>query len=575
MRPAISRESLRKILHTHWGYPTFRLNQEDIIASVVEGYDTLGLLPTGGGKSITYQVAGLARGGLTLVVTPLIALMDDQVQNLKRRGLRALVVHSGLDSQECLQRLENALYGEYSFLYLSPERLQTEAFLARIEELDIRLIAVDEAHCISQWGQDFRRAYREIARIREYLPNVPVLAVTATATPAVIADIQTQLGFCSPRFYSSTFSRPGLQYHAAEVVDGLGAVYEQVCAAAGAAIVYVPHRADVHVVEAFLNARGERAVPYHGGMNAKTRAENQQAWMGGQARIIVATNAFGMGIDKENVRLVAHWGLPPSPEAYYQEAGRAGRDGQGGKAVLFYSSEDFQRLRFNLASKYPPQERVQRFVRDLFAYLRLAPGDDTSRPLDFDITAFSHAKGYRPVEAYGYLALLEREQWLTYRQAEGQRLFIRLETSPARLQDYAEGIPHMEELLRYLLSRYPQCVHSEEQIHLQHLLQGVRLPFQALAALLNKAEGRGWLSSRISSSPQLIQLVSPECPSLPIGLDWRGLQTRVVEDTHRMQTMIAYATEPRQCREKLLREYFGETNVLPCGRCDHCLGIAL
>ncbi len=568
-----TRDELLELLRQYWGYTSFRPLQEDIIASVVAGQDTLGLLPTGGGKSITYQVSGLARGGLTLVVSPLIALMEDQVQNLKRRGLRALFVHSGMGYKECGCALDNAVHGGYAFLYLSPERLQTEAFLARLPDLKIGLIAVDEAHCISQWGQDFRRAYRDIARLREHLPDVPVLAVTATATPTVIEDIKAQLQFKKSRTFSSSFARPGLQYCVEEEGNTYEVLYQQLRELLGTAIVYVPYRMDVERLVSFLTARGITAASYHGGMKASQREENQQAWMSGAVRVMVATNAFGMGIDKEDVRLVAHVGLPPSLEAYYQEAGRAGRDGKGGKAVLFYSENDLQRLRYNLATKYPKVSEIQQFLKRLFAHLQLAPGDDTSRPLDFDLLQFAERRGYKPVQVHALLALLEREQWLCYRQAEGHRLHIRLGVPPGSLQRNVEGNPPMEELFRFLLNRYPQMVDQRVQVSLRDILIGMRTVSELVFCLLKSAQRKGWIECHVSSSPQLIQLNSPECPSLPVSLDWEGMRTRATADYHRMQAMVDYATSQGLCREKRLREYFGETDVQPCGRCDVCRGV--
>ncbi len=561
---------LLQILKAHWGYPSFRLGQGEIIAHVVEGHDALALLPTGGGKSVIYQVAGLARGGLTIVVTPLIALMEDQVANLKRRGICALAVHSGLGPQEVQRRLDAAMHGDFSFLYLSPERLLTQNFLLRLEEMEVRLLAIDEAHCISQWGQDFRPAYRRIGELRERLAGVPVLAVTATATPRVAEDIKHQLGMPRARQFSSTFRRPGLSYRVGSFPDGIGTVHRILSRGLGPAIVYALYRNEVEQLASILSGRGIRAAAYHGGMPAEDRFSVQGAFMRGELEVIVATNAFGMGIDKEDVRVVINLGLPEDLEAYYQEAGRGGRDGQGAMAYLLYGQEDAARLEANWRSKYPERAVVDRLVGQLMGALSLQPGDDTSTPLDFNLKDFCHGHGWREWDARSVLGLLEREGVLRYDPEPVPSLRIRLTAPTELLRTVGREDERLDRLFRYLLATYPDIRSFPAEVSGRGLQLAVRLTQIALERLLASCASRGWLEVEHLEPVGSVELLTPLCPNWPLELDWEGIAQRREADYQRLQHMVAYAYNDAICRERVLREYFGEEVTEDCGLCGVC-----
>ncbi len=565
---------LLQILKTHWGYTSFRLGQGEIISHVVAGQDALALLPTGGGKSVIYQVAGLARGGLTIVVTPLIALMEDQVANLKRRGIRALFVHSGLGTHEVQRRLDAAMHGGFAFLYLSPERLLTRNFLLRLEEMDVRLLAIDEAHCISQWGQDFRPAYRRIGDLRERLEGVPVLAVTATATPRVAEDIRGQLAMPNARIFSSTFRRPGLSYRAGSFPDNVGMVYSILSRGLGPAIVYALYRNEVEQLASILVGRGIRAAAYHGGMLADDRAMVQEAFMQGEIEVIVATNAFGMGIDKEDVRVVLNLGLPENLEAYYQEAGRGGRDGEGAVAYLLHRDEDAPRLEANWRSKYPERTAVDRLVKQLFGTLGLQPGDDTLGPLDFDLEAFCQERGWWQGDALSILRLLEREGILHYDAEPVRGLRIQLTAGTEIMRSVGGEDERLDRLFRYLLSRYPDIRSFPAEVSGRGLQLAVRVTEYGLERLLESCASRGWLEVEYLEPVGCVEFFTPVCPNLPLELDWEGLALRRKADYKRMQYMVAYARNDAICRERVLREYFGEEVGEDCGICGVCLARA-
>jgi len=413
-----------QILTKYWGYGAFRPLQEEIIASVASGNDTLGLMPTGGGKSVTYQVYSLSKPGICLVITPLIALMKDQVENLNQRGIKALAIYSGMTGQEMKIAMDNAAWGNYKFLYLSPERIATERFRERISQFDVNLIAVDEAHCISQWGYDFRPSYLRIAELREMLPDVPVLAVTATATSQVIEDIQEQLKFRKKNVLRTSYYRSNLIYLVRNEEDKINYLVKAVLKAKGTGIVYVRSRKQTREICDLLRKNKISADYYHAGLSSKVRSERQEAWKSGRCRVIVSTNAFGMGIDKADVRFVIHLEAPDSVEAYFQEAGRGGRDGKTAYSVLLFNNSDKIKLQKNVAKSFPEPDVIKRIYEAICNFYQLAVGFGKDRIFEFSMATFASNFSFQITEVYNSLKILQREGYLELTIWKIRRRFI-------------------------------------------------------------------------------------------------------------------------------------------------------
>ena len=399
----------KEILKQHWGYDDFRGIQEEIINSIGNGHDTLGLMPTGGGKSITFQVPALAKEGLCLVITPLIALMKDQVRNLREKGIKAIAIYSGMTREEIVVALENCIFGNYKFLYISPERLDTEIFQAKLRHMKISMITIDESHCISQWGYDFRPAYLKIADIRKLLPNVPVLALTATATPEVVKDIQQKLEFKKgSNVFRMSFERKNLAYIVRPTENKQEELLHILHSVKGSAIVYTRNRKRTREVAELLTNNDITATFYHAGLNNDVKDVRQKSWLTGEHRVMVATNAFGMGIDKPDVRIVIHMDLPDSPEAYFQEAGRAGRDGQKAYAVLLYAKSDKVNLNKSISDTFPDNDYIRKVYEDLQFYFQMAMGDGLGCTLAFNLDEFCRNFKYFPIQVDSALKILTR-----------------------------------------------------------------------------------------------------------------------------------------------------------------------
>ena len=445
----------KEILKQYWNYDNFRGIQEEIIESIGKGHDTLGLMPTGGGKSITFQVPALAQPGLCLVITPLIALMKDQVRNLRDRGIKALAVYSGMTREEIVVALENCIFGDYKFLYISPERLDTDIFRAKLRNMKINMITVDESHCISQWGYDFRPAYLKISEIRELLPTVPVLALTATATPEVVKDIQTKLGFREDsRIFRMSFERKNLAYIVRNTESKQEELLHILNSVSGSAIVYTRNRKRTREVAELLVNNEITATFYHAGLNNDVKDQRQRSWLSGESRVMVATNAFGMGIDKPDVRLVIHVDLPDSPEAYFQEAGRAGRDGQKAYAVLLYAKSDKATLSKRITDTFPDKEYIRKVYEDVNYYFQMAMGDGLGCTFAFNLDEFCRNFKHFPVQADSALKILTQAGYLEYTDEQDNSSRILFTIRRDELYKLREMGKEAEALIQSILRSY-------------------------------------------------------------------------------------------------------------------------
>lgn len=564
--------SYLEILKQHWGYDNFRGIQEEIIQSISQGKDTLGLMPTGGGKSITFQVPALAKEGLCIVITPLIALMKDQVRNLKERGIKAVAVYSGMTREEILVALENCIFGDYKFLYVSPERLDTEIFQTKLRRMNICMITVDEAHCISQWGYDFRPAYLKIAEIRQMLPEVPILALTATATPEVVNDIRLKLGFREGgQTFRMSFERKNLAYIVRHTEDKQKELIHILQKIQASAIVYTRNRKRTREITELLTANNISATFYHAGLSNEAKDQRQKSWLTGESRVMVATNAFGMGIDKPDVRIVIHIDMPDSPEAYFQEAGRAGRDGQKAYAVLLYAKSDKVNLNKRISDTFPDKEYIRKVYEDINFFFQMAMGDGAGCTFAFNIDEFCRNFKHFPVQADSALKILTRAGYLDYtdEQDNASRLIFTLRRDELyKLQEYEADI---EKLIHVILRSYTGLFTDYAFINEESLSIRTGLSRQRVYEILVMLTQRRILhyiprkkTPYIIYSQKRIEkerlIISPEI-----------YERRKESYASRIKAMIDYATAEEKCRSRMLLHYFGEKNEHHCGQCDVCL----
>ena len=560
-------ETLKK----YWGYERFRPMQEEIISEALAGRDVLAVLPTGGGKSVCFQVPALMRKGICIVVTPLIALMKDQVQNLRNRGIGALAVHAGMTRREIDYTLDNAIYGDYKFLYVSPERLRTELFRVRLLKMDVSLLAVDEAHCISQWGYDFRPDYLEIASIRQLLgPAVPVMALTATATPQVAADIMDKLGFKKPNLLTGDFARPNLSYVFRETDDKMGRLLKVCRGVKGSGIVYVARRKSAEDLAAFLRAQGESAECYHAGLPRESRARIQDAWKSGETRIIVSTNAFGMGIDKPDVRFVCHYDMPDSLEAYFQEAGRAGRDGQDAFAVLLWNRTDVRRLRQTVRTTYPPLETIRDIYQKVFIWLGFAYEEGRDASAKFELEKFAQRFRLHARTAYYAIKYLETAGYWTLTETVQIPAKVQFTVSRDDLYRVQLGSAETDAFVKLLLRMYTGLFTEYVPIDEEKIARAGRY---APAVVVEKLKS-------LSRSQLLKYIPAINAPMLNLHyerLDDRNLRLpqseydeRVARRSSRLEALVSLVENDRECRCLQMYRYFGQEGGRPCGRCDVC-----
>ena len=562
----------KEILKQYWGYDDFRGIQEDIIRSVGEGRDTLGLMPTGGGKSITFQVPALASDGLCLVITPLIALMKDQVQNLRKRGIKALTIHSGMSRSEAIVALENCIFGNYKFLYVSPERIDTEIFRIKLRRMKVSLITVDESHCISQWGYDFRPSYLKIARIRELLPGVPVLALTATATPEVVKDIQHQLNFRQENVFRMSFERRNLAYIVRRTEDKNAELLHILRRVPGSAIVYVRNRRRTKEVAELLNNEHITASFYHAGLDDVTKDLRQHRWQEEKDRVIVATNAFGMGIDKPNVRLVVHLDLPDSIEAYFQEAGRAGRDGQKAYAVVLYAASDRATLHRRIPETYPDKEYIRQVYEKLQFYYQMAMGDGIGCMREFNIEDFCRKFKLFPVPVDSALKILTQAGYLQYtdEQDKASRLLFTLQRD--ELYKLREQDDKTELLVRTLLRSYTGLFTDYAFINEDSLATRTGLNRRQVYEILMRLSKQHILKYIPRKKTPYIIYTRERLDVDEIILPPSIYDERKQQYEKRINAMLDYVDDEIACRSRKLLRYFGEKNEHECGQCDVCLG---
>lgn len=564
------RKSLAVLGH-YWGYKQFRPLQEDIVLSVLDGRDTLALLPTGGGKSICFQVPAMVLGGLCIVVSPLIALMKDQVEHLRARGIKAAAIYSGMRQSEIETAIDNVLYDpEYRFLYVSPERLQTDRFKVNFSKMPVKLIAVDESHCISQWGYDFRPPYLEIARIRSFFPEVPVLALTATATPEVVIDIQKRLEFKEENVFRKSFKRDNLIYYVVNEEDKNSRMLRIMKRYPGTGIVYVRNRKRTEQVAEYLRNHGITADHYHAGMDTKERDIRQKKWMDGKTRVMVATNAFGMGIDKPDVRFVVHIDLPDTLEAYFQEAGRGGRDEKPAVAILLYDNHDIAQLKRNFTISFPPLEKVREVYEELCQFYHIAIGSGQNSVFPFSMEKHAIATKMNATQYFNALRLLNSIGMILVSEHLRETSQIMFRTDGQTLITYQNNNPADEPLITLILRSYSGVFSQYTNINEQLMAERLGCKEEDVVENLKRLRAAKILYYQPQSNIPLIVFLRDRIDKDYLYFDNKSYDFRKKTAETRMKAVENYVKSDDKCRSRLLLEYFGEFTSTPCGECDVC-----
>ncbi len=561
-------ETLKK----YWGYDRFRPMQEEIVSEALAGRDVLAILPTGGGKSICFQVPAMMRPGICLVVSPLIALMKDQVQNLRDRGIPALAVYSGMTYREIDITLDNAVYGDYKFLYVSPERLRTELFQTRLSRMNVNFIVVDEAHCISQWGYDFRPDYLVIADIRKIVGTaVPVVALTATATPQVAGDIMERLGFRSPNLLRGDFARPNLSYVFRETDNKMGQLLKVCRGVEGSGIVYVSRRKSAEDIAAFLHAQGLVAEAYHAGMPREERSRIQDAWKSGETRIIVSTNAFGMGIDKPDVRFVCHYDMPDTLEGYFQEAGRAGRDGEPAYAVLLWNRTDVQRLRQTVRAMYPPLDYIRDIYQKVHVYLGFAYEEGKGASAKFELEKFAQHFRLHARTAYHAIKYLETAGYWTLTETLQIPAKIQFTVSRDELYRVQLGSVETDRFVKLLLRMYTGLFTEYVPIDEHKIAAAGRYAADVVVEKLRQLSRRQLLKYIPAINAPMLCLNYERLDDRNLRLPKNEYDERLSRRIGRLDALVALVENDAECRCLQMYRYFGIEGGQPCGRCDVCL----
>ena len=559
------------VLQEYWGYDSFRPMQEDIVRTALDGRDVLAILPTGGGKSVCFQVPAMMREGIALVVTPLIALMKDQVQNLAARGIKALCVNAGMSRREVELTLNNAAYGDFKFLYVSPERLGTQLFRNYLTEMNVSYIVVDEAHCISQWGYDFRPDYLQIGQLRE-LVDAPVIALTATATPKVAEDIMERLGFEEKCLIKSGFERKNLSYIVRRTEDKLGQLLNICSSVDGTGIVYVRNRKKTEELAAFLNSNGVVASYYHAGLGPDSRSDRQARWKDGSIRVMVCTNAFGMGIDKPDVRFVVHFDVPDSPEAYFQEAGRGGRDGKRSFAVLLWNSSDVKRLRQIATVSFPSLEYIEDIYHKVHIFYDIPYDAGVGRQLKFDLDEFCRHFKLQRASVYYAIVYLERTGHWTLSEDVDISTKVQIRLDRNELYDLDLPEPKMALLLETLMRRYTGLFSYPVPIDEDYIASRIGVQIPPLRQLLYKLSLEHIIRYVPCDHATVLYLHHDRLRPKNVNMDPERYALLKSSATERMQKMIDYVSEEDICRSAYLLEYFGQSDSADCGTCDICRG---
>ncbi|GAB4280840.1 MAG: RecQ family ATP-dependent DNA helicase [Marinilabiliales bacterium] len=561
-----------QILKKYWGFDNFRPLQEDIILSISAGNDTLGLMPTGGGKSITFQVPALAKKGLCLVITPLISLMKDQVDNLAKRKIKAVAIYSGMTYREIDIALNNCVYDEsIKFLYISPERLETELFITRVQSMPVNLIAVDESHCISQWGYDFRPSYLKIADIRQYLPEVPVLALTATATPDVVVDIQEKLLFKKPNVFKKSFERKNLIYLVRNVENKFDYLIKSIKKVDGSGIVYVRSRRQTKEICEVLQKNNISADYYHAGLSPKLRSYKQSLWKNGNKQVIVATNAFGMGIDKPDVRFVVHFDIPENIESYYQEAGRAGRDEKEAYAVLAYNQADVIKLKNNFENSFPDIKTIRQVYNAMCNYLRLPVGSGKGETYEFNLYDFAKSYNYNLQIAYNALRILERDHYIVLTDIIDHPSRIKILVSNDELYNFRLKKPKYDAFIKMILRSYSGLFQDYVRIDENFISKHTGLKEDAVVDYLKALQTYKVIDYIIKNKASYIVMTEERLPEKSITISKENYDFRKKISENKYKAMLQYVTSNDKCRSMLLLEYFGQKDPPACGHCDVCL----
>ncbi|MDB5249108.1 MAG: RecQ family ATP-dependent helicase [Segetibacter sp.] len=563
--------SPQEILKQYWGHNSFRPLQEDIIAAVMEGKDVLALLPTGGGKSICFQIPALAKEGLCLVISPLIALMKDQVENLKKRNIMALSIHSGMTYFEVKQTLQNAAFGPYKFLYVSPERLESKLFKEYLPAFNLNLVAVDEAHCISQWGYDFRPPYLRVASIRSEHPTVPVLALTASATPIVQTDICEKLLFKNADIFRQSFEKPNLSFSVFKAESKINKLLEILQKVPGTAIVYCRNRKRTKELASLLKLNNISADFYHAGLLQEQRSQKQEDWIQNKIRVIVCTNAFGMGIDKPDVRVVVHLDIPDNLENYYQEAGRGGRDGKKAFAVLLYSQIELEELKKLPDINYPAVKEIKNVYQALANHLQIAVGNGEGIYYDFNLNEFVKNFKLDIFLVINAIKALEQEGYLTFNEQVFLSTKIGFACNKDNLETFQTSYPHLEELIKYLLRSYQGIFDNEVSVNEKLLIRLTKLTAEELTSQLKELQAFGIINYQPQKENPQIYFLQNRAPAEYLSFNLEAYLKRKQQYQLRVDTMEKYITLTVNCRSQYIGNYFGDVKMKKCEVCDNCL----